>query len=143
MVEKKKSLSEILAERLEQQIEQENQISDLEEIQTVDDLANLRPASIVESKTIESDEELFYAKDGLIYRTSLHTKDTTAFLEWAAFVHPLIKYYPKDIKTLSADGQARKELWYVLKNGISLYTTWLRNPRLGPPTPFMYKDRPN
>jgi hypothetical protein len=143
MAEKKKSLSEILAERLERQIEEENQMSDPEEIKTVEDLAALSPAPTKPAKPTEPDEELFYAKDGLIYRTSLHTKDTTSFLEWATFVHPLIKYYPKDIKTLSVDDHARKELWYVLKNGISLYTTWLRNPRSGPPAPLMYKDKPN
>lgn len=89
----------------------------------------------------EDDIELYYAVNGVIKRTTLLTKDTESFLEWATFVHPILSTFPADLKTLAIDTKYRMQLYYVLHNGVSLFNTWFRNPAQGPVPPHTYNNK--
>ena len=61
---------------------------------------------------------VFYAKNGRIKETTLLTKDTEAFIDWATFVWPPLQGYPEDFRTLAVDEEARVQLHGLLVNGM-------------------------
>jgi hypothetical protein len=89
----------------------------------------------------DDDVPLFYAKQGRIHQTWLYTKDPQAFIDWAAFVHPTLKAFPKDLQALTMKMESRFQLWYLLAQGVSLYTTLFRDPKKGAPVPYTYNGK--
>jgi hypothetical protein len=72
----------------------------------------------------EDDTPLFYAKKfpngTFICQTSMLTEDAEAFKDWVRFTHPLLGIYPKDLDMMVLNMDARRQLVYIMENGIGI-----------------------